>query len=57
MRVNEGMDRSVIKTVKKSNYGGLGCSGRIRELGHEADYGSGEGIRRERGKRGSVRMI
>ena len=51
------MDQSVIKVVKKSNYGGLGCSGHIHELGCEADYGSDEGIRRERGKRGSVRMI
>ena len=51
------MNRSIIKAVKKSNYGGLGCSGRVRELGREADYGSNEGIRRERGKRGSVRMI
>ena len=57
MQVNEGLDQSIIKVVIKSNYGGLGCSRHICKLGHEADYGSNKGIRRERGKRGSVRMI
>ena len=42
------MDWGIIKVVKKANYGGLGCSGHIRELGHEVDYGSDEVIEGER---------